>query len=87
MSAPDIDQQILDQFAPLRADAHLTYLLGAGASAPSGLPTWEEFATRVAILSGLVERKSTAQALLTRQDPSIVLEAARKDGAGIPDGT
>jgi len=77
MSAPDIDQELLDHFKPLTGNAHLTFLLGAGASAPSGLPNWDDFAARVAILSGLVSQKSAAHALLSRQDPSIVLEAAR----------
>lgn len=77
MSAPDIDQEMLNHFEPLTREAHLTFLLGAGASAPSGLPNWEDFAAHVAVLSGLVSRESAARTLLSRQDPSIVLEAAR----------
>lgn len=66
----------MDRFAPLGQGAHLTILLGAGASAPSGLPTWDTFAERLATLSGLVPRAKTARILLGRQDPTIVLEAA-----------
>lgn len=77
MSAPDIDQELLDHFKPLTGDAHLTFVLGAGASAPSGLPNWDDFAARVAMLSGLVSQETAAHALLSRQDPSIVLEASR----------
>lgn len=77
MSAPDISQDLLDKFQPLLGDAHLTFLLGAGASAPSGLPDWNDFAAEVAVLSGLVSTKSAAEILLSRQDPTIVLEAAR----------
>lgn len=81
MSAPDIDQELLEKFEPLVGDAHLTILLGAGASAPSGLPDWNEFARRVAALSGLVKTGSAADILLSKQDPTIVLEAARTQSA------
>lgn len=67
----------MDRFAPLTGDAHLTILLGAGASAPSGLPNWDQFARRVAVLSGLVGNESAASILLSHQDQTIVLEAAR----------
>lgn len=58
-------------------NSHLTILLGAGASAPSGLPNWDQFARRVATLSSLVSSDAAAEILLSRQDPTIVLEAAR----------
>lgn len=75
MSAPDIDRIVMESFAALAGDAHLTVVLGAGASAPSGLPTWDEFSTRLAVLSGLVETMEAAEVLLGKQDPTIVLEA------------
>lgn len=78
MSAPDINQELLENFKPLVGDAHLTSLLGVGASAPSGLPDWNEFAPRVAVLSGLVETESAANILLSRQDPTIVLPDSRR---------
>ncbi|WP_206448085.1 SIR2 family protein [Agrococcus sp. KRD186] len=77
MSAPDIDAEAVDRFAALGGDAHLTIVLGAGASAPSGLPQWDEFATRLATLSGLVTTEENARILLSKQDHTIVLEAAR----------
>lgn len=77
MSAPDIDQSILENFSPLAGDARLTLLLGAGASAPSGLPNWDLFASRLAVSSGLVTDEDAARVLLSRQDQTIVLEAAR----------
>lgn len=77
MSAPDIDAAIIDQFSALAGDAHLTIILGAGASAPSGLPQWDEFATRLATSSGLVATEDDARTLLSKQDHTIVLEAAR----------
>lgn len=66
----------MEGFAALSNDTSLTIVLGAGASAPSGLPSWDQFATRLAVLSGLVETDEAATMLLARQDPTIVLEAA-----------
>lgn len=67
----------MSKFAPLAGDAHLTIVLGAGASAPSGLPNWDQFAQQVALLSGLVDSHEAADVLLSKQDQTIVLEAAR----------
>ena len=61
----------------LAGDAHLTVILGAGASVPSGLPTWDQFARRLAVISGLVKTEDAARTLLRKQDPTIVLEAVR----------
>lgn len=66
----------MDLFAAAVGDAHLTIVLGAGASAPSGLPTWDQFARRLAVMSGLVTTEGAASILLNKQDPAIVLEAA-----------
>lgn len=68
----------MDEFGPLASGANLTIILGAGASAPSGLPHWDQFAGKLATLSGLVPTEEAAGVLLRRQDPSILLEAARK---------
>lgn len=76
MSAPDIDRRIMDSFSDLAGDAHLTMLLGAGASAPSGLPDWDTFSVSLAVRSGLVDSPDAARILLDKQDPTIVLEAA-----------
>lgn len=77
MSAHDIDDQDLAPFVELARKGHLTMLLGAGASVPSGLPSWDEFATRLLVSSGAVEQQRHAELLVGRQDPSIALEAAR----------
>lgn len=67
------------KFSAIADNVHLTILLGAGASLPSGLPNWKEFARRVATISGLVTSTDAADILLSNQDVTIVLEAARKN--------
>lgn len=78
MSAPDITREVMQHFAQLTGDSHLTILLGAGASASVGLPTWDTFASRVAVASGVVPSSESAALLLTKQDPTIVLQAANQ---------
>lgn len=77
MSAPDIDQKVIDKFAALGGDARLTFVLGAGASVPSGLPTWNALARRLVRSTGLARTDAAASALISKdQDPTIALEAA-----------
>lgn len=76
MSAPDVDRQVMEKFAALSGDSQLTLVLGAGASAPSGLPDWDKFARHLMIRSGLVSTERAAITLLGKQDPTIALEAA-----------
>lgn len=59
------------------SDQHVTLLLGAGASAASGLPGWEELAVRLLQESGSVTDDDAAWRLVERQDPLLVAEAAR----------
>lgn len=59
------------------AEKHTTLLLGAGASTTSGLPGWDELATRLLVGSGVVADTDSATILLDRQDPVVVVEAAR----------
>lgn len=68
----------MQNFEALAGDSHLTILLGAGASASVGLPTWDEFANRVALASGIVPSQEAGALLIEKQDPMIVLEAARQ---------
>ncbi len=67
----------MDRFRNSGADVHTTILLGAGASTTSGLPDWDTFATRLLLQSRSVLEEETAKLLLSRQDPLIVVEAAR----------
>lgn len=78
MSAADITREVMSHFDALAGDAHLTIVLGAGASASVGLPDWDTFAVRVAVASGIVPHESAGRLLLQRQDPMIVLEGARQ---------
>jgi len=77
VSAPDIDQKVLDKFTALGGNTRLTFVLGAGASVPSGLPTWNELARRLIRSTGLAQTDGAASALISKdQDPTIALEAA-----------
>lgn len=77
MSSADIDQKVMDHFVALGGDAHLTIVLGDGASVPSGLPSWDELAARLVVSSGLMRDEQLARTLLSKQDLPIVLEAAQ----------
>jgi hypothetical protein len=59
------------------AEKHTTLLFGAGASTTSGLPGWDELTVRLLVNSGAVSDAASAKLLLDRQDPLIVVEAAR----------
>ena len=77
MSAPDIGVDIIGRFSGYAGGDPITIVLGAGASQPSGLPSWDEFAIRSIIASGLLESYELAQAFVMRQDPGIILESAK----------
>lgn len=79
MSAPDLTVEIMEQLRASGAEKHTTLLLGAGASTTSGLPGWDELATRLLIGSRSVDDIDSAQLLLSRQDPLIAVEAARSE--------
>lgn len=77
MSAADLTPATMNLFRESGLETHTTFLLGAGASATSGLPGWEEFAEKLLLQSGAVPTVDSAQLLLKNQDPLIVVEAAR----------
>lgn len=77
MSASDLTSDVMAQIRGAGVDKHTTLLLGAGASTTSGLPGWDELATRLLVGSRVVARAEEAAVLLTRQDPLIAVEAAR----------
>lgn len=77
VSAPDIDEGVI---APLRGTRNApgtTVLLGAGASASSGLPQWDQLAAELLERSGAVSDREVAAVLVARQDPLLAAEAAR----------
>ncbi|HXH36239.1 MAG TPA: SIR2 family protein [Plantibacter sp.] len=77
MSAPELTAAQMDVFRDAGGDRHVTLLLGAGASTSSGLPGWDELATRLLLKSGSVTDAEAAALLVGRQDPLLVAEAAR----------
>lgn len=77
MSAPDLTADLMRSFRASGAESHTTLLLGAGASTTSGLPDWDTFAIRLLMQSKAVSTFEAAELLLSRQDPLIVVEAAR----------
>ena len=77
MSAADLSIETMHQFHDSGSREHMTVLLGAGASTSSGLPDWDTFAIRLLLKSGAVDDESVAQLLMDRQDPMLVVEAAR----------
>ncbi|MDA3805353.1 MULTISPECIES: SIR2 family protein [Clavibacter] len=77
MSASDLTADVMAQFRNAGVDAHTTLLLGAGASTTSGLPDWDELATRLLVSSGAVSNEESARTLVSRQDPMMVVESAR----------
>jgi hypothetical protein len=56
---------------------HTTILLGAGASAGSGLPDWNTLARNLLTGSGSVADDATANLLVKEQDPLLAVQAAR----------
>jgi len=78
VSAPEISSDVMSHFEALAGGSRLTILLGAGASASVGLPTWDEFSARVAVASGAVPDAVAAELLIEKQDPMMTLEAARE---------
>ncbi|GAA1584354.1 SIR2 family protein [Leucobacter aridicollis] len=81
MSAPDIDAEVMAHFRAITDTSHLTFVIGAGASAPSGLPDWNTLTTRLAVRTGVVPSEHAARTLIEAQDPSFLLEAARTRAA------
>ncbi|MCJ1709446.1 SIR2 family protein [Microbacterium sp. VKM Ac-2923] len=77
MSAPDLSAELMAAFRECGAEKHTTLLLGAGASTTSGLPGWDELVTRLLVGSKAVADERAAGLLLDRQDPLIVVEAAK----------
>ncbi|MBY6413935.1 SIR2 family protein [Rhodococcus sp. BP-252] len=67
----------MGQFRASGVRDHLTILLGAGASTSSGLPDWDTFASRLLVSSGAVTDSEIATLLMERQDPMLVVEAAK----------
>lgn len=77
MSAPDISAEVMKKFRSSGVEDHTTILLGAGASVTSGLPDWDTFSIRLLMKTAVLRDAKMAELLLARQDPLIVVEAAK----------
>lgn len=82
MAAPDITNEMMSLFADSGLNDHTTLLVGAGASASAGFPTWDELAARILMASKVVEDEELARLLTESQDPVIVVESARNGKLG-----
>lgn len=77
MTACELGPEMAEPLADLAQAEHVSILLGAGASVAAGLPSWDEMAVRLLGHAGAIDDVATARAFLTRQDPTLVAEAAR----------
>lgn len=81
-----------DKFKLFGAGRHLSIFLGAGASAASGLPNWNELARRLLVSSKAVNSDGDANLLVNNNnftDPAFATEAAKQAilerSSGLPD--
>jgi hypothetical protein len=77
MSVAEIDGNDVEPLRQLAVADHLSVLLGAGASATSGLPDWDTLAATLLVKSGVIPDENTAKEFLARQDPALAAEAAK----------
>ena len=77
MSPCELDAATVEQLRPLSESDLFGVVLGAGASAASGLPGWDTLVARLLVDSGTVPDEAVARALLDVQDPELAAEAAR----------
>jgi hypothetical protein len=77
MSAAELTSTDITQLLTLAQAPRLGVLLGAGASATAGLPSWNDFAVSLLVKSGAVPDEKTARTFLQGQDPALAAEAAR----------
>jgi hypothetical protein len=76
VSAAELGQDTIEELRPLAVD-RLGVLLGAGASAATGLPGWDTLAERLLARSGVAPDEATAKSFLAKQDAMLAAEAAR----------
>ena len=76
MSAAELNSQTIEELRPLAVE-RMSVLLGAGASAAAGLPSWDVLAERLLTESRVVSSPDEAKAFLARQDAMLAAEAAK----------
>lgn len=77
MTACELGPEVAEHLGDLANAEHVSILLGAGASAAVGLPSWDELAVQLLHHAGAIDDPVTARAYLARQDPTLAAEAAR----------
>ncbi len=73
MSVSELDQQVYE--LPNLNSGELTILLGAGASAASELPDWQEMVSKLLVSSGIAESEVVANEVSSREDLVLLAEA------------
>lgn len=84
MSASEIGDQVFE--LPDLSNGDLTILLGAGASASSGLPDWEDMVSNLLVDSGITDDFSSAQIASKTGDLVLLAESVHKRYEGDKDG-
>lgn len=80
MSVSELDQQVYE--LPNLGSGELTILLGAGASAASELPDWQEMVSKLLVGSGIAESEAIANEVSSREDLVLLAEAVHERCVG-----
>lgn len=78
LSASDLDDQQVAILREIVSSQHVSVLIGAGASIPSGMPSWHQLARSLVEAAGLFDGDTDSiTRLLNSQDPLMVAELVK----------